>query len=132
MMILLSLPLGNEAPKVQMPRWNDTTSTIHHSTCTNTATADACMHTEQQHWTCFNNTVTVAITEHGMQHSNITSRCCRNFSCAIRSQTLLTTLSFFGPALPSCSINLTFKLLGSVGIFVFGKVLIVSKSHQLR
>ena len=28
-----------EAPKVQMPRWNDT---IHHST--NTATADACMY----------------------------------------------------------------------------------------
>ena len=34
----------NEAPKVQMPRWNDTLSTnttIHHST--NTATADACI-----------------------------------------------------------------------------------------
>ena len=50
------------APKVQMPRWNDT---IHHST--NTATADACL---QEFCTA------------------ITMQC---FSYAIRSQSVLTT-----------------------------------------
>ena len=50
------------APKVQMPRWNDT---IHHST--NTATADACI---QEFCTA------------------ITMQC---FSKAIRSQSVLTT-----------------------------------------
>ena len=35
----------NEAPKVQMPRWNDTNTTIHHST--NTATADAWISVQQ-------------------------------------------------------------------------------------
>ena len=57
----------NEAPKVQMPRWNDTISTkttIHHST--NTATADACI------------------------QDFCTAVC---FSYAIRSQSVLTTNS---------------------------------------
>ena len=56
----------NEAPKVQMPRWNDTVSTnttIHHST--NTATADVCI------------------------QDFCTVQC---FSYAIRSQSVLTTI----------------------------------------
>ena len=59
----------NEAPKVQMPRWNDiisTNTTIHHST--NTATADAYI---QDFCTA------------------ITIQC---FSYAIRSQSVLTTI----------------------------------------
>ena len=64
-----ALAIVNEAPKVQMPRWNDTLSTnttIHHST--NTATADACI---QDFCTA------------------ITMQC---FSYAIRSQSVLTTI----------------------------------------
>ena len=61
----------NKAPKVQMPRWNDTLSTnttIHHST--NTATADACI---QDFCTA------------------IIMQC---FSYAIRSQSVLTTFNW--------------------------------------